>query len=238
MLILPAIDLKDGKCVRLRQGRAEDSTVYSNDPVAMARRWVNEGAEYLHVVDLDGAFQGRPVHTDIIAQIAAAVDVPIEIGGGIRTADHVAAALKHGVARVIVGTAVLEKPTEFKDITTQYGAHIAVSIDARDGMVQIKGWVETTSRFVLDLAEEMDKIGVGTIIYTDTASDGMLHGVNAEAVGAICKGVGCRVIAAGGVTSVQDVQALKALACDNLIGVIVGKALYNGNVTLQALMSA
>lgn len=236
MLIFPAIDLKDGKCVRLRQGRADDSTVYSDDPVAMARRWVEEGAEYLHVVDLDGAFEGRPVHTDVIARIVAAAGIPVEVGGGMRTASDIQHTLACGVSRVIVGTTILEQPEEFARLAASHGSQLAAGIDAWDGAVQVKGWVETTEWNAVDLARRVDGIGVGTIIYTDTASDGMLGGTNVEAVDAVCGAVGCDVVAAGGITSVEDIRSLVSLGRNNLVGAIVGKALYEGTVTLKELL--
>jgi len=238
MLIIPAIDLKEGKCVRLRQGRADDGKVYADDPVEVARRWAGEGARYLHVVDLDGAFQGRPVHAAVIERIAAALDIPVEIGGGLRETGHVRAMLDAGVDRAIVGTRAACSPESIGLMADEFGERLAVGIDARDGMVQVKGWVETTGMRAADLAAKVVEMGVKTIICTDTATDGMLSGVNVDAVDEICARVACRVIASGGVHSADDVQALKDLARGNLEGIIVGKALYEGSVTLTSLTAA
>ena len=238
MLILPAIDLKGGRCVRLRQGRAEDETVYSDDPVGMARRWVEQGARYLHVVDLDGAFQGRPAHTDVIRRIADAISIPVEAGGGLRDEAHVAELLECGAARAIVGTRALQDPEALRRMVARFGPRLAVGIDARDGRVQVKGWVETTAVLAIDLARQMDDLGVATIIYTDTATDGMLRGPNVPAMAAMCAAVRCDVIASGGVSSAADVSALRSLARPNLAGAIVGKALYEGAVSLAELLGA
>ncbi|MBU0677350.1 MAG: 1-(5-phosphoribosyl)-5-[(5-phosphoribosylamino)methylideneamino]imidazole-4-carboxamide isomerase [Verrucomicrobia bacterium] len=238
MIILPAIDLKDGKCVRLKQGRAEDVTVYSDDPVAMARDWVSQGAEYLHLVDLDGAFEGRPMHAEVIRDICTAINVPVEMGGGLRTDDDIALMLAAGVDRLIIGTRAYANPEDLLRLVGRFGRHIAVGIDARDGMVQVKGWTETTSQTAVDLALEMEKAGVQTIIYTDTARDGMLKGVNVEAMDALCKAVSCDIIASGGVSTVEDVKRLKELDRKNLSGAIVGKALYEGAVSLRDMLNA
>jgi phosphoribosylformimino-5-aminoimidazole carboxamide ribotide isomerase len=237
-VVIPAIDLQGGKCVRLRQGRADESTTYSEDPVAMAKSWEKSGAHCLHVVDLDGAFQGRPVHADMIERIAKAVGIPIEVGGGLRTDEDIKGLLGRGVERVILGTRAWQAPHEFERLVDQFGDHLAVGIDARDGKVQVKGWTETTEDSAAALARRMDGLGVKWIIYTDTARDGMLAGVNARAVGAICAAVDCCVIASGGVSSPDDVKALKSLGRKNLVGAIVGKALYEGQVTLKELQGA
>ena len=237
--IIPAIDLKDGRCVRLRQGAAADETVYSSDPVAMAKSWVKEGGEFLHVVDLDGAFQGRPVHTDVLREICAAVDIPVEIGGGIRTDEDIETFLSTGVVRVILGTRACEHPEELARLVEKFGGDkIAVGIDARGGKVQTKGWVETTGVLAVDLAKKVAAAGVGTIIYTDTSRDGMLDGVNAFEMGKICSAVSCDVVASGGVSSVDDIKRLMALNCENLTGAIVGKALYEKTVSVKQLKKA
>ena len=236
--ILPAIDLKDGRCVRLRQGRADDATVYSDDPVAMARHWEELGAEYLHVVDLDGAFEGRPVHYEIIGQIARAIAIPVQTGGGLRTDQDVALLLGEGVDRVILGTRACAEPETLRALIEEHDLHLAVGIDARDGMVQVKGWTETTSVSAIELAGQLDAMGLKTLIYTDTSRDGMLEGVNTAAMGAMAADVSCQVIASGGVTSAEDVAALRALGYPNLSAAIVGKALYEGAVTLEALQAA
>lgn len=235
MLIIPAIDLKGGKCVRLRQGRADEAVVYSGDPVAMARRWEVEGAQYLHVVDLDGAFQGRPAHAEVIAQIVRAIGIPVEVGGGLRTDEDIRALLAAGVDRAIIGTRAWADPESLKRLVGQFGARVAVGIDARDGRVQVKGWVETTDQLAVDLARKAESMGVDCIVYTDTSKDGMLAGVNVRAMDEMCAAVSCSVIASGGVSSREDASALRSLQRPNLAGAIVGKALYEGRVTLKDL---
>ncbi|MDD4016376.1 MAG: 1-(5-phosphoribosyl)-5-[(5-phosphoribosylamino)methylideneamino]imidazole-4-carboxamide isomerase [Kiritimatiellae bacterium] len=238
MIILPAIDLKDGKCVRLRQGRAEDVTVYSDDPVVQARKWLEQGARQLHVVDLDGAFQGEPKHAEVIARIVKAVGIPVEVGGGLRTDAHIESLLQAGVARAIIGTRALESLDALAALVRRFGDAIAVGVDARDGFVQVKGWVETTQTRATDLAKRVESAGVRTIIYTDTATDGMLGGPNLTAMCQMCGAVSCDIIASGGVSFPEHVTALKALGCANLIGAIVGKALYDGKTTLAAMKAA
>jgi phosphoribosylformimino-5-aminoimidazole carboxamide ribotide isomerase len=237
--IIPAIDLKSGKCVRLRQGLANEETVYSDSPSEMAKHWVKEGGEFLHVVDLDGAFEGKPVHADVLTAICETIDIPVEIGGGIRTDEDIESLLATGVTRVILGTRACEHPEELARLVEKFGGErIAVGIDARDGMVQTKGWVETTDVVAVDLAKQVDAAGVGTLIYTDTSRDGMMDGVNAFEMGKICSAVACDVVASGGVSSVEDMKRLAALNCDNLVGAIVGKALYEETVTIRQLTKA
>jgi phosphoribosylformimino-5-aminoimidazole carboxamide ribotide isomerase len=237
--IIPAIDIKNGRCVRLRQGRVEEMTVYSDDPVAMALRWQAEGAAFLHVVDLDGAFEKRPVHTDLVAAICRAITIPVELGGGIRTAAHIRDLLDRGLNRVILGTRACADPGSVRQLTAEFGDAIVIGIDARDGKVQVNGWVDTTEMTALDLARRMEQAGVRTLIYTDTATDGMLGGPNTEAVRALCEAVpGCRVIASGGVSEPAHAQSLASLGLENLEGAIVGKALYDGRTTLAELQAA
>lgn len=238
MRLYPAIDLKDGRCVRLRQGRAEDATVYSDDPVAVAKRWADEGGDWIHVVDLDGAFQGRPVHQRIVSAIAAAVPVPVEFGGGLRTDADIRLMLDAGVRRVVLGTRACQDPAGLAALAGAFGDRLAVGIDARNGRVQVKGWVETTDTLAADLAQRVADAGVQTIVYTDTATDGMLTGPNIEGVRTLCRTVPCRVIASGGVSRTDDVARLRALNLPNLEGVIVGKALYEGAVTIRELKAA
>ena len=238
MLILPAIDLQAGKCVRLRQGRAEDATVYSDDPAAMARRWRAEGAQALHVVDLDGAFAGAPRHLEAVAAIVNAFDGPVEAGGGLRTDDDVRRLLDTGAVRAIIGTRALADPAALARLVQQFGDRIAVGIDARNGLVQVKGWVETTATAATDLARRAAAAGVATLVYTDTATDGMLAGPNVAALDEICAAAACRVIASGGVSAPEHVRALAALRRPNLLGAIVGKALYDGKTTLAELLAA
>jgi len=234
--VIPAVDLREGRCVRLRRGRVEDAKVYSEDPVAMARHWVAKGAKYLHVVDLDGAFRGRPVHVKTIADIVASVDIPVEAGGGLRTCKDVRRALECGLDRAIVGTCAAGEPALLEDMVGEFGARLAVGIDSRDGLVQVRGWVEGTKMKAVDLAVRADGTGVNTLICTDTAVDGMMEGTNVDIVAEMCRNVNCSVIASGGISSVEDVKALRDLHQQNLIGAIVGKALYEGTVGLGELM--
>ena len=225
--------------MRLRQGLANEETVYSDSPVEMAKHWVKEGGTFLHVVDLDGAFDGTPVHIKELTAICDALSIPVEIGGGIRTDEDIENLLATGVTRVILGTRACEHPEELARLVEKFGGErIAVGIDARDGKVQTKGWVETTKVLAVDLAKQVDAAGVGTIIYTDTSRDGMMIGVNAFEMGKICSAVTCEVVASGGVSSVEDVKRLAALNCDNLTGAIVGKALYEETVSTKELQDA
>ncbi len=238
--ILPAVDLKGGRCVRLRQGRADDETVYGADPAAQAREWARQGAAWLHVVDLDGAFQGRPAHLDVIAKMVAAAKIPVECGGGLRTDADLEALLARGASRAILGTRALEREDELAALAAKHGGQLAVGIDARDGFVQVKGWTETSRTTAVELAKRAAAAGVQTIIYTDTATDGMLRGPNFAGNAELCEAVGpaCRVIASGGITSAEDIRRLRALGKGNLVGAIVGKALYEGLVTLADLLAA
>ena len=238
--ILPAVDLKGGKCVRLRQGRADDETVYGEDPAAQAREWARQGAAWLHVVDLDGAFQGRPAHLDAIGEMVEAAGVPVECGGGLRSDADLEALLARGVRRAILGTRALEHMDGLAALAAKYGDRLAVGIDARDGFVQVKGWTETSRTTAVELARRAAAAGVRTIIYTDTATDGMLRGPNFIGNAQLCDAVGpaCQVIASGGLTTAEDVARLKALGKANLAGAIVGKALYEGRTTLAELLAA
>jgi len=235
--IFPAIDLKGGRCVRLRQGRADEATTYSDDPAGMARHWQLLGAEWLHVVDLDGAFQGQSAHREILRQITA-VGVPVEIGGGLRTQAAIESVFTDGARRAIIGTLAWEEPHVLEHLVEHFRERLVLGIDARGGRVQVKGWTETTDLPAVDLARRADSCGVHTIIYTDTATDGMLQGPNCAAMEKLCRSVSCDVIAAGGVSSVADIHKLRALGCPNLVGAIVGKALYENRVTLPALLEA
>lgn len=236
MIILPAIDLKEGKCVRLRQGSADEVTVYGDDPAEQAREWRRQGGRELHVVDLDGAFVGTPKHAEVIRRIIEAFEGPVEVGGGLRTLEAVGAVLEAGAARAIIGSAALENPRFLTDAVAIWGDKIAVGIDARDGFVQTKGWVETTKVSALELATAVAKAGVKTIIYTDTATDGMLGGPNLSQMAAICDAAPtCSITASGGVSSPYDIENLKALERPNLRAAIVGKALYDGRTTIREL---
>ena len=236
MIILPAIDLKDGKCVRLRQGRAEDVTVYGDDPAEQAKDWADQGGMELHVVDLDGAFAGTPKHAEVIRRIIKAFGGPVEVGGGLRTPEALAAVIEAGATRAIIGSAALENPEFLAQAVDLYGDKIAVGIDARNGFVQTRGWVETTKTLATDLATAVAKAGVKTIIYTDTATDGMLGGPNLTQMAAICDAAPtCQITASGGVSSPFDIENLKALERPNLRAAIVGKALYDGRTTLKEM---
>ena len=222
--------------MRLRQGRADDVTVYGDDPAAQARDWREQGGRELHVVDLDGAFAGEPRHAAVIAQVIEAFGGPVEVGGGIRTMDALRTVMEAGAARAIIGSAALEDPAFLSAALELYGERIAVGIDARDGFVQTRGWVETTKVRATELAAAVEKAGVKSIIYTDTATDGMLGGPNLTQMAAICDAApGCSVTASGGVSSPYDVKNLIALGRGNLVAAIVGKALYDGRTTLREL---
>lgn len=239
MVILPAIDLMDNCCVRLRQGRADQRTIYSEDPLAQARAFAAEGAAHLHVVDLDGAFAGAPKHTALIAKIVQECGLKVEVGGGLRTDAAVAEIMEAGVARAIIGTRALEDTAALVRWVAQYGERIAVGIDARGGFVQTKGWVETSTVKATDLARQVADLGVRTIIYTDTATDGMLGGTNLTAMREMAQAVPeVKLIASGGISLPQHVADLRQLGCDNIWGAIVGKALYEGMTSLTAMLAA
>lgn len=233
--VYPAIDLKGGQCVRLLQGRAEDVTVYSASPVEMALHWKSEGARWLHVVDLDGAFEGKPAHTGVIGEIVNAIQIPVQVGGGIRSDEHIQELVDAGVSRVILGTRAFSDPEGLARAVEKFGERVAVGIDARNGMVQVKGWTETTSMRGLDLAAKAVASGVKTIIYTDTATDGMLKGPNFDETAELARSVSADIIASGGVSTAEDVARYREMNIPNLIGCIVGKALYEKTVTLPAL---
>ncbi len=232
MLIIPAIDLKDGRCVRLLQGRAEDSTVYSEDPAGTAGKWAGMGAELLHVVDLDGAFSGAQANLEGIRQIRKAIDIPIEVGGGIRNMEAIDGLVSMGIDRVIIGTAAVKEPRLLKAACDKYPGKVLVGIDANNGKVAIKGWVETTGVDALELAGRMAEAGAAGIIYTDIARDGMLSGPNIGAMKKMALHVNIPVIASGGISNIKDVENL--VAAGNIWGAITGKAIYTGSLDLKA----
>ena len=238
-LIFPAIDLKGGKVVRLQQGRADAETVYSDDPPGVAKRWEDEGARYLHVVDLDGAFEGEPRNWDSVHAILHAVQIPVQLGGGLRRRSQVEEALQMGVTRVVLGTKACGSPEFVSTLVEDFGPRIVVGIDARDGFVAVKGWTEKTQVPAVEFARQMNRLGVMHIVFTDVHTDGMLVGPNYEAIGAMCGAVTCNVIASGGVSKPDDVRRLQRLAEEqpkkNLVGVIIGKALYAGRIDLKQL---
>jgi len=242
MILIPAIDLKQGQCVRLRQGRMEDSTVFSDDPVAMAGQWVEHGAKRLHIVDLDGAFEGEPVNADVIENISQAYpDLPIQIGGGIRKVETVEAYLAAGVEYVIIGTQAVRKPEFVTELCVEFPGHVIVGIDAKNGMVAVQGWAESSDKPAEHLAQEFEDQGVSAIVYTDISRDGMMQGVNVEATAALAKSISIPVIASGGVTNIDDIKNLNQVKSSGIEGVIIGRALYEGTVTLaeaQAYMDS
>lgn len=234
MLVIPAIDLKDGQCVRLRQGRMDDATVFSDDPLAMAAHWVAQGARRLHLVDLDGAFAGAPVNGEAVRAIARAhPQLPVQIGGGIRSAETIEAYLQAGVRYVIVGTRAVREPEFVARICREFPDRIIVGIDARAGLVATDGWAEVTAVRAVELARRFAADGVSAIVYTDIERDGMLGGVNVEATLAVAE-AGIPVIASGGVSNLDDIRALKAVAARGILGAITGRAIYEGTLDLAA----
>jgi len=229
MIILPAIDLRDGKCVRLLKGDFAQETVYSTEPEEVALRWTREGAEFLHVVDLDGALAGKPQNTEAIKKILSSIQIPVEVGGGIRTLETIDAALELGVSRVILGSAAVQNQALVKDACQRYGNRIAVGIDAKDGIASIDGWGVSGGISAIDLA---------TIIYTDISRDGTLSGVNVEATAKLALESGVNTIASGGVRSLKDIHSLKAREADGIIGVIAGKSIYEGTLSLPEAIAA
>lgn len=238
MLIVPAIDLKGGKCVRLLRGEMNAETVYGDDPVAMGQQWVEQGAQYLHVVDLDGAVSGRPVNGAAISALCRALSIPIEVGGGVRSVARAGELLELGVDRVIFGTAALSDPTVVGDACRQFPGRIAVGIDARDGKVAVQGWTETSATAAVVLARQVEDLGACRVIYTDISRDGTQEGVNVAATRAVAERIAIPVTASGGVGSLADISALCATGVCNLDAVIVGRALYTGAVRLPEAIAA
>lgn len=235
MLLIPAIDLKDGQCVRLRQGRMEEDTVFSADPVAVARRWVDAGARRLHLVDLNGAFAGRPINGEVIRRIVAACsEVEVQVGGGIRDDDTIQHYLDMGVHYVILGTKAVSVPHFVADACLEFPGHIIVGLDAKDGRVAIDGWSKLSHHDVIDLAQHFEKDGVTAIIYTDISRDGMLSGLNLEATVALARAVAIPIIASGGITTLDDIRHLCAVADEGIMGAISGRALYEGTLDFAA----
>ena len=235
MLIIPAIDMKDGRCVRLRQGRMDDDTVFAEDPTEVADRWVAEGARRLHLVDLDGAFAGEPRNAGLVRRIVAgAGDVPVQIGGGIRTEAIADAYVAAGVRWLIVGTLAVREPDFVTRLCERHPGRVIVGLDAKDGLVAIDGWAETSSTRAVDLARRFADSGVAAIVYTDIARDGMMQGVNVEATAELADAVEIPVIASGGVATLADIEALGAVPGRAIAGAIVGRALYEGTIDLAA----
>ncbi len=231
MIVIPAIDLKDGKCVRLLQGRKEAVTVYSEDPVSTAKHWVKCGAELLHVVDLDGAFTGEQKNFDVIVAIRKAIDIPIEVGGGIRDIERIEKLVSLGIDRTIIGTSAAQEPDMIKKACERFPGKTLVGIDAKDGKVAVKGWEEVTGWGAVEFAKKMEDDGAAGIIYTDIARDGMLSGPNLDAMAKMVSELKVPVIASGGVSSIDDIKNLMKIK--NLWGVITGKAIYSGTLDLK-----
>lgn len=233
MLIIPAIDLKEGQCVRLSQGRMDDATVYSSDPVETALRWQSLGARRLHIVDLDGAVSGKPANTKVIEKICAAVSMDVELGGGIRDLQTVRQYISAGVDYVILGTAAIRDPALLASCCREYPGKIIIGIDARDGMVAVQGWTEKTEVRAVDFARTLDSDKIAAIVFTDIKRDGMLTGPNIESTEALARAVAIPVIASGGVSRIDDIKNLLAVEQSGIMGVIIGRALYTGNIDLK-----
>jgi len=237
MILFPAIDLKGGEAVRLQQGDMARATTFHRDPAEQARRFAAQGFEYLHVVDLDGAFAGRPMNAAAVESILAAVKMPLQLGGGIRDRATVEGWLGRGVARVIIGTAAVRDPALVKDAAKSFPGRVAVGLDVRDGKVAVEGWAKTSELSALDLARRFEDTGVATLIYTDVVRDGMLKGLNLDATIALAEAVAIPVIASGGLASLDDVRALLAPRAKRLAGAVVGRALYDGSLDAAAALA-
>jgi phosphoribosylformimino-5-aminoimidazole carboxamide ribotide isomerase len=236
MLLIPAIDLKDGKCVRLQQGDMNASTTFGDDPAAMARRWLAAGARRLHLVDLNGAFAGKPVNEGAVKSILRAVgeDIPVQLGGGIRDLDTIERYLDDGIRYVIIGTAAVKNPGFLKDACSAFGGHIIVGLDAKDGKVATDGWSKLTGHEVVDLARKFEDYGVESVIYTDIGRDGMLTGVNVEATVRLAQALTVPVIASGGLSGMEDIERLCAVRSEGVAGVICGRSIYTGSLDFVA----
>ena len=235
MLLIPAIDLKDGRCVRLRQGELHDATVFSDDPSAMALQWLEQGAQRLHLVDLNGAFAGKPKNAAAISSIIKAVndEIPVQIGGGIRDMETIERYLDLGVEYVIIGTAAVKDPVFLQDACTAFAGHVIVGLDAKDGKVATDGWSKITKHEVISLAQRFEDFGVESIIYTDIGRDGMLSGVNIEATVRLAQAVNIPIIASGGVTNLDDIKALLEVEPEGVEGVILGRSIYEGTLNFE-----
>lgn len=230
MILYPAIDLKDGACVRLRRGDMDDATVFNDDPGAQAAQFAKAGCEWIHVVDLNGAFEGKPVNADAVESILSAADIPVQLGGGIRSLDVAADWIARGVQRIVLGTAAVKDPEMVIEACRRWPGRVAVGIDARGGFVAVEGWAEQSTLTVFDLAKRFDDAGVAAIVYTDIDRDGMMKGVNVDATAALAQASAIPVIASGGIASLDDLKALKASG--DIAGAISGRALYDGRLDL------
>lgn len=233
MIIFPAIDMRGGKCVRLVKGDFNQETVFSDKPAEMAKKWESIGAKYLHLVDLDGALEGKSVNLPAIQEILSSVKIPVELGGGIRTMENIDMLLSLGIERVILGSVAVKNPALVKEACEKYGERVVVGIDAYDGIVKVEGWGVSGDVTAVELAKKMREVGVKTIIYTDISRDGTLTGINGEATAQLARESGVKVIASGGASSLDDIRAVKALEKDGVDGIIVGKAIYGGSLDLK-----
>ena len=238
MILFPAIDIRNGRCVRLTEGKFECETVFAEDPAEMAVRWADAGAEYLHVVDLDGALAGQSANTEVIKRILAKVKIPVQVGGGIRTLENIENMLALGVARVILGSVAVRNPELVREACQKFPSKVVVGIDAKNGEVAVEGWGIGGGIGAVELAKKMAAVGVEHIIFTDISRDGMLSGVNVEATAELAKASGIKVIASGGVSSLADIKALQAREADGIEGCIIGKAIYTGALDLKEALAA
>jgi len=236
MIIIPAIDIKNGQCVRLAQGRMADATIYSQDPVTVAKKWGSMGARRLHIVDLDGAVSGRPQNMDLIKNICSSVDMSVELGGGIRNMTTAEEYIRAGVEYVILGTAAVNNPDFLKESCRTFPGRIIIGIDAHDGMVAVQGWTEKSGLTATDFARTLDRNAVSAIVYTDISRDGMLTGPNIDSTVALAKAIDIHVIASGGIYCIEDIEKLLAVSSYGLMGTIIGRALYTGNIDLAACL--
>ena len=240
MQIIPAIDIKDGNCVRLKQGEMQSATVFSEDPAAMAQHWLEQGAKRLHLVDLNGAFAGKPKNEQAIREIVSVIgeEIPVQLGGGIRDLDTIERYLDDGISYVIIGTAAVKNPGFLHDACTAFPGHIIVGLDAREGKVATDGWSKMTKHDVIDLARKFEDYGVEAIVYTDIGRDGMMTGVNIEATVKLARELRTPVIASGGIASIEDITELAKYENDGIIGAIAGRALYEGTLDFKAALKA
>jgi phosphoribosylformimino-5-aminoimidazole carboxamide ribotide isomerase len=231
MLIIPAIDLKDGQCVRLKQGRMEDDTIFSNEPVAIAERWIKAGARRLHIVDLNGAFAGKPINAEVIHQIVEAFpEIPIQVGGGIRDEETIQAYLDIGVRYVIIGTKAVQTPHFVTEACLGFPGHIIVGLDAKNGKIATDGWSKLSHHTAIDLAQRFEQDGVEAIVFTDISRDGMLQGLNIDSTVELAQSINIPVIASGGITTIDDIKALCEVAEEGIMGAITGRAIYEGTL--------